>query len=209
MAGLGYQITPLPRLVKKVSEPLKQIFKKREPVEMVSTPGKHDNKNFKEAPKTVTEKQEPPLAALQDSDPRLIALQICNEHPQTIAVTLAHLIDSNKTAEVINHLPDNLQADVTHRMAILGAIPPGVINEIEEVMKKDLVYMVDHLTNSVGGIGSVAEILDAMDQKTEKRILKLIREVNPELANMLENAQSKKKPDAKPSSKTAKSKKKS
>ena len=209
MAGLGYQITPLPRLVKKVSEPLKQIFKKSEPVEMISTPGKHDNKNYKEAPKTVTENQEPPLAALQDLDPRLIALQICNEHPQTIAVTLAHLVDSNKTAEVINHLPDNLQADITYRMAILGAIPPGVINEIEEVMKKDLVYMADHLTNSVGGIGSVAKILDAMDQKTEKRILKLIREVNPELANMLENAQSKKEVDAKPASKTSKSKKKS
>jgi len=211
IVDLGYKLTPLPPLMKKVTKPIKQIFKKKEPVEMITTPGKLNEDKYKKPPLSNQGEQSPPLAVMQDLDPTIIAVQICNEHPQTIALILSHLIDRKKTAEVIQHLPNDLQADVTHRMAILEHIPPGVITEIEAVLDKGLEHMAAHINTQIGGIEPVAEVLDAMDEKTADSIMKLIRDSNPKLADALENSQRVKKPKStgKTTAKKAKSQKKS
>jgi len=115
----------------------------------------------------------------------MIAGFIVNEHPQTIALILAHLDDPEQTASVLKELPENLQADVTYRMAILEAIPPGVIKEIEEVLAKELKATGASSTAKVGGVESVAEMLNTMDKSTESRILATIEESNPDLAEQI------------------------
>ncbi len=125
------------------------------------------------------------LDSLKWLEPKMVANVIMNEHPQTIALILAHLDDPDQTAQVLKELPENLQADVAYRMAILESIPPGVIKEIEEVLTKELRASGASTTSKVGGVESVAEMLNTMDKTTESRILATIEESNPDLAEQI------------------------
>ena len=125
------------------------------------------------------------LESLKWLQPKIMANQIKYEHPQTIALILAHIEDPEQTAQVLKELPENLQADVTHRMAILESIPPGVIKEIEEVLAKELKTSGAAGSSKVGGVEAVAEMLNTMDKMTENRILKTIEESNPALAEQI------------------------
>lgn len=124
------------------------------------------------------------LDSLKWLEPKMVASHIMNEHPQTIALILAHLEEPEQTAQVLKELPENLQADVTYRMAILESIPPGVIKEIEEVLSKELKASGASSAAKVG-VEAVAEMLNTMDKTTESRILATIEESNPDLAEQI------------------------
>ena len=125
------------------------------------------------------------LDSLKWLEPKMIARFIMNEHPQTISLIMAHLEDPEQTAMVLKELPENLQSDIAYRMAILEAIPPGVVREIEEVLAKELRQSGATSTSKVGGVESVAEMLNTMDKATESRILATIEESNPDLAEQI------------------------
>ncbi len=129
--------------------------------------------------------EESALESLKWLDPKAIANFITHEHPQTIALILAHLEDPEQTATVLKELPENLQADVVYRMAILESIQPGVVNEIDEVLSREMQASGAMGTSKVGGIESVAEMLNSLDKSTETRILATIEESNPDLAEQI------------------------
>lgn len=125
------------------------------------------------------------LESLKWLDPKTISSFIMNEHPQTIALILAHLEDPDQRGIVLKELPENLQADVAYRMAVLEGIPPGVVSEIDEVLSKEMAASGAMTTSRVGGIESVAEMLNTMDKSTESRVLATIEESNPDLAEQI------------------------
>jgi len=129
--------------------------------------------------------EESALESLKWLDPKAIANFITHEHPQTIALILAHLEDPEQTATVLKELPENLQADVVYRMAILEAIQPGVVSEIDEVLSREMQAAGAMGTAKVGGIESVSEMLNSLDKSTETRILATIEESNPDLAEQI------------------------
>ena len=129
--------------------------------------------------------EESALESLKWLDPKAIANFITHEHPQTIALILAHLEDPEQTALVLKELPENLQADVVYRMSILESIQPGVVSEIDEVLSREMQASGAMGTAKVGGIESVAETLNSLDKSTETRILATIEESNPDLAEQI------------------------
>ena len=129
--------------------------------------------------------EESPLASLKKLEPKMVARQIQNEHPQTITIILAHIGDPEQTAQILKELPENLQADVTYRMAILESIPPGVIKEIEEVLARELKASGATWAAKVGGVEAAAEMLNTMDKATESRILATIEASNAPLAEQI------------------------
>src|SRR5256885_3910814 len=62
---------------------------------------------------------------------------IQNEHPQTIALILAHLTPSS-SAELLESLPEDIQADVAVRMSNIETIAPDVIRGISLVLEEKL-----------------------------------------------------------------------
>ena len=78
------------------------------------------------------------LDALKYIDPIMIANYIRTEHPQTIALIISYLTDIDQAATVLRSLPENLQADVVYRIASLDSIPPGVVNELNEVLTDEM-----------------------------------------------------------------------
>ncbi|MDP7629974.1 MAG: FliG C-terminal domain-containing protein, partial [SAR324 cluster bacterium] len=90
----------------------------------------------------------------------------------------------DQSSIVLRNLPENLQADVLYRMAVLESIPPGVVSELNDVLYEEM-KSASSMVTKVGGVGPVSEILNAVDKATETRILSSIEEANPDLAEQI------------------------
>jgi len=128
--------------------------------------------------------EEKGLEALRWIDPRGIANLIRGEHPQTVALILAHL-DADHAGPVVALLPEAMRADVMLRMATIESIPPGVIREIEEVLNKQLQMGGSVVNKKVGGPDVVASVLNYLDRSNESAILSSIEQSSPELAEKI------------------------
>ena len=125
--------------------------------------------------------QEIPFDFIRRADPVQVLNFISNEHPQTIALILAHLPPTT-AATVIGALPDELQTDVTLRVAQIDQTSPEVVREIEAVLEGKMVELFQPDMTKVGGVQNVAQILTMADRSTEKGILMNLQELDPELA---------------------------
>jgi len=105
---------------------------------------------------------------------RIDAMQIYqflqNEHPQTIALVLAHL-ETQQASMILSSLPSELQYDVARRIALLEQTSPEVIKEVENILEQKLASTIREDFTVVGGIESIVSILNGVDRGTEKGIL--------------------------------------
>lgn len=121
------------------------------------------------------------LESLELVDAKSLSNFLLNEHPQTIAVILAHL-EPEKKGEVLKRLPESLQAEVVLRLANLDHVAPELISEVDRVLKQELQNMGTVEQASLGGVQPVAEMLNVMDKNTETAIMSRIEEKDPILA---------------------------
>lgn len=121
------------------------------------------------------------LESLEMVDAKSLSTFLINEHPQTVAVIIAHL-EPEKKGEVLKRLPDVLQAEVVLRMANLENVAPELIAEIDQVLKRELQSMGHVEQASLGGVQPVAEMLNVMDKNTETSIMSRLEEKDPLLA---------------------------
>ncbi len=133
--------------------------------------------------KLSTSVQVRPLSFLREVDMNQLAAVLQNEHPQTIAIVLAHMVPKD-AAEVLSTLPDELAVDVAMRLALMDRTAPDVLHSLERVLEKSLAGAVVHSYEEdvAGGIKNLAEILNNVDRSTEKQILEAFNQKNPELA---------------------------
>jgi flagellar motor switch protein FliG len=123
-----------------------------------------------------------PFDFVKKTDPAQLCSFIQEEHPQTIALILAHL-SPNQAASVLSGLPQEVRAEVARRMAIMDRTPPEVIREIERVLQTKLSSVVTQNFTAVGGVKALVDVLNCVDRQTEKTILETLSENNPELAD--------------------------
>ena len=124
-----------------------------------------------------------PFDFIKKTDPAHLLSFIQDEHPQTIALILAHL-NPQQSATVLSGLPQELRAEVARRIAIMDRTPPEVIREIERVLERKLSSaVVTQNFTKAGGVKSLVEVLNFVDRTTEKTILESLGENNPELAD--------------------------
>jgi flagellar motor switch protein FliG len=121
------------------------------------------------------------LESLEMVDAKSLSTFLVNEHPQTIAVILAHL-EPEKKGEVLRRLPESLQAEVVLRMANLDNVDPELIAEIDKVLKNQLSASHTVEQASLGGVQPVAEMLNVMDKNSEQSIMSRLEEKDPLLA---------------------------
>ncbi|HEY8269495.1 MAG TPA: flagellar motor switch protein FliG [Pseudobdellovibrionaceae bacterium] len=121
------------------------------------------------------------LESLELVDAKSLATFLVNEHPQTVAVILAHL-EPEKKGEVLKRLPEALQAEVVLRMANLEHVDPELIVEIDKVLKHQLANTATVEQSALGGVQPVAEMLNVMDKNTETSIMSRLEEKDPLLA---------------------------
>lgn len=124
--------------------------------------------------------------ALQKADPQQLSKLFQNEHPQTIALVLAHL-DASTAADTMRYLPEAQRSDVTMRMANLGAISQDVIRRVSVVLDQKLKAIGTDSRQHVGGIRAVAELCNRLDRDIANRILDEVDTKNPDLALQIRN----------------------
>ena len=113
--------------------------------------------------------------------PEQLAGFIQQEHPQTIALIVAHM-QPHLAAETLSYFDDDLRADITLRMANLGDISPTIIKRISAILEKKLEALTSYKVE-VGGPRAVAEVLNKLSQKASKDTIERLEKENPELAN--------------------------
>jgi flagellar motor switch protein FliG len=111
---------------------------------------------------------------------------IQKEHPQTIALILAHM-DKQMAAKLLGALPQDLQFDVAQRIATMESITPDVLEQIEQVLTSEMKDLVGGDTSEIGGVKSLAELLNMADRATEKNVMGNLERENPELATEIKN----------------------
>lgn len=122
-----------------------------------------------------------PFDFVRKADPAQILNFIQNEHPQTIALVLSYL-DAKQSGQILSSLPQEVQADIARRIAIMDRTSPEVINEVEQVLEKKLSSTVTEDFTETGGIETVVEVLNGVDRSTERTILEALEVQDPELA---------------------------
>jgi flagellar motor switch protein FliG len=123
-----------------------------------------------------------PFDFIKRTDPQQLLNFIQNEHPQTIALILAHL-NSEHAATILSALPSEIQVDVAQRIAVMERATPDIIMEIEKVLERNIASVFTQEMTAAGGVRSVAEILNRVDRSTEKAIMEKLEETNPDLAD--------------------------
>ena len=128
--------------------------------------------------------EEEGLQTLKWLDPHIIADFVKNEHPQTIALILGHL-EPMSAAAVIGLLPSSIRSQVVFRLSKLERVPPGVIKDLDEVLQEQLKSTGSTQSKLVGGVRTVADILNNMDKSIEEPILADIEKLDKEEAEKI------------------------
>lgn len=122
-----------------------------------------------------------PFDFARKADPNQILNFIQNEHPQTIALILSYL-DPAQAGQILSNLPQEMQADVARRIALMDSTSPEIIYEVEEMLEQKLSATFTRDYTKTGGIETVVEVLNDVDRTTEKTILDNLSARDPELA---------------------------
>ena len=121
------------------------------------------------------------FTSLERANPQQLSKFIQNEHPQTIALILAHL-NASQAAELISSLPEVLRSDVAMRMASLQEISPEVVRRISLILEQKLEALGSFATEAYGGVRAVAELFNRMERNVGRTVLEKIETENPQLA---------------------------
>jgi len=128
--------------------------------------------------------QQTPFQFLQKAEAENILTFIQDEHPQTIALILAHLTHE-KSAEILTGLAQQKQVEVIKRIASMEQTNPEVIKEVEAGLETRLSDIVSQTFDKAGGVEAAAAILNLADRSTEKGILESLETDDPDLVEQI------------------------
>ncbi len=123
---------------------------------------------------------------LERASPQQLSKFILGEHPQTIALVLAHL-DTGSAAQIVSQLPDEMRSDVLVRMASIDDVSPDVIGCISQVIDQRLKSLGGPSREQHGGVRSVAELFNRLDRSISHGTLERIESESPDLAVQIRN----------------------
>jgi flagellar motor switch protein FliG len=125
---------------------------------------------------------EMPFEFLRRADARQVLSFLQDEHPQTVALVLAHM-RAEQAAVVLSGMPTDLQADVAHRVATMENTSPEVIRQVETILERKLSSLLQSNDfSAAGGLQPLIDIINNSDRATERLILEGLDRRDPALA---------------------------
>ncbi len=121
------------------------------------------------------------LKRLKKAAPDLLAGVLRDEHPQTIALVLAHL-EMEQVCAIVKALEPRLASEVLYRVARLDSVSPDALQLVEQALagKADLTLTARPATS--GGPAAVARVLNQTGGDLEKQLLESLGERDPDVA---------------------------
>jgi flagellar motor switch protein FliG len=126
------------------------------------------------------------LHRLRKADPQQLANTMRGEHPQTIALVLAHL-DAAHTAAVLRDLATELGAEVIYRMARMEKVSPEMLQLIERALGNEADLNFSQGMSSAGGPAAVASVLNLVNGTLEKELLERVSDRDAALCDQIKN----------------------
>jgi len=126
------------------------------------------------------------LESLQKADPQQLAKFLEVEHPQTIALILAHL-HARQASALLMRLPEDTRAEVIKRLARLRQFSPEVAEKVSLALNKRLESLGEQSRRAYAGFKGAADLLNQLDQATGKAILEAIEKDDPKMALGIRN----------------------
>jgi len=124
-----------------------------------------------------------PFQFLHRADPSQVRTFIADEHPQVIALVLAHMTP-DKASIVMAGLPSHLQAETAHRIAVMDRTTPEIIRAVEANLERKLSSVLQPSELSrVGGVDPLVNIINRSDRVTERQIVEGLESLDAELAD--------------------------
>ncbi len=122
------------------------------------------------------------LKILQKMDPQQLSKFLENEHPQTVALVLAHL-DARKGSRVLMQLKAEMRVEAVRRLAEMRQFSPEMAQQVALVLHRRM-EAVGSATGkrSYSGFKAVAELLNLLDQGESGGILEQIETNEPQIA---------------------------
>jgi len=120
------------------------------------------------------------------ADPQQLSNTLRGEHPQTIALILAHL-DPAQVAAILRELEPALGGEVMFRIARMEKVAPEMISLVERAIGSEADLAFSQGLSSVGGPAAVAAILNLVSSSLEKEVLDLVTEKDPLLSDQIKN----------------------
>jgi flagellar motor switch protein FliG len=126
------------------------------------------------------------LAKLQRTDPQQLGKLLDAEHPQTIALVLAHL-DPKRASLVLSNLSEEQKVISIRRLAAMRQFSPEMAQKVAHILHRRLETVGDSGRKSYSGFKAVADLMNRLNAEESKRILEVIEEGQPELALSIRN----------------------
>ncbi|HXJ85915.1 MAG TPA: flagellar motor switch protein FliG [Candidatus Binatia bacterium] len=126
------------------------------------------------------------LDSLRKADPQQLAKFIETEHPQTIALILAHL-EAKQASTLVMRLPEELRAEAIKRLAQLRQFSPEMAQRLSMVLHKRLEALGEQSRRAYAGLRGVADVMNRLEINTAKTILEGIEKEDPKLAISIRN----------------------
>lgn len=126
------------------------------------------------------------LDSLQKADPQQLAKFLEGEHPQTIALIMAHL-DPKQASVLLMKFPEVLRAEALKRMAQMRHFSPEIAQTVSMTLHKRLEALGEQHRRAYAGVQGVADLLNRMDPTAGKAILEAIEKEDGKLALSIRN----------------------
>ncbi len=125
-----------------------------------------------------------PFGFLQRTDKENLLAFIGEEHPQTVALILAHL-GPQQSASILESLPVKKQQEIVRRLATMEHTSPEVVQQVERALETRFSGLVTQDLRKTGGVGSAAGILNLVPRSVERGILEGLQEEEPEMVDRI------------------------
>ena len=128
-----------------------------------------------------------PFQFLHRAEPSQLRSFIIDEHPQVIAMVLAHM-SADKASLLLSGLSPEMQAEVAHRIAVMDRTSPDVVRAVESTLERRLSSMLMPAEmKQVGGVDPLVNIINRSDRSTERQIVEGLEALDPSLADVIKS----------------------
>jgi flagellar motor switch protein FliG len=153
---------------------------------LVKTLGEKEARAMLEAVSRAQQISAGKLDSLQKADPQQLANFLQGEHPQTIALIMAHL-DPKQASALLMKLNEETRAAAVKRLAELRQFSPEMAQKVSLVLHRRLQTLGEQSQRAYAGFKGVADLLNRMEPASGKLILELIERDDVKLAMSIRN----------------------
>jgi flagellar motor switch protein FliG len=138
------------------------------------------------ADRVLGDEESPEMNSLRWLEPEALLNMLKDEHPQIIAITMAHM-DQSQAASLLKQMSPELQNDIVMRIANMQTIPQAAMRQLQVVLKKKLSVTATFKNRKIDGAMTVAGIMNGLDSESETRILESVAKKDAPLSEKIQD----------------------